>query len=212
MIQIRRNVFETNSSSSHSISIMKKSHYVTHDELLEEFKWDIRDGVCKFYRDELTFGRSPFEVLTTFKEKLRFAFASYNLKDYDRDIEMREEIISLVYELLPELKEITFEQDRSYDFEKGCYRNGVEYFYGDIDHQSVGLLENFLVRNNISIREFLTNSKYIVFIDGDEYQIKEKLFETGLFHKEDFENIKAGQSDDEMAWERYEEEHKNAQD
>ena len=42
-------------------------------------------------------------------------------------------------------------------------------YYGYVDHQSLGIVENFLKDNNITLKEFLTNKKYIIIIDGDEY-------------------------------------------
>ena len=39
---------------------------------------------------------------------------------------------------------------------------------GCIDHQSMGLLKNFLKDSGISLREFLTNKRYVVVIDSDE--------------------------------------------
>ena len=43
MIKLRRNVFETNSSSSHSISIRKEGKYITAEELDKMFSWRFRD-------------------------------------------------------------------------------------------------------------------------------------------------------------------------
>ena len=40
---------------------------------------------------------------------------------------------------------------------------------GMIDHQSAGLLKNFLKDKKISLKEFLTNKKYYIVVDGDEY-------------------------------------------
>jgi hypothetical protein len=191
MKQIRQNVFETNSSSSHSISIRKADHYVTHDELLKEFALDIKYKDCRFYDFELIFGRSPFEVLSSFKEKLRFAFASYSGLN-DADAEMRKEIRNIIDEVLPELGEIQFDEKINYcyneDYTEQFEKERVP-FYGQIDHQSMGVLSCFLKRKNISMKEFLTNTKYVVFIDGDEYQVKEHLFDIGLFHLDDFEEI-----------------------
>ncbi len=42
-------------------------------------------------------------------------------------------------------------------------------FYGYVDHQSMGLLKNFLIKERITLKEFLLKKKYIVVIDGDEY-------------------------------------------
>ena len=62
-----------------------------------------------------------------------------------------------------------------------CYRDrdGVKHdavptgktirhkYYGYVDHQSSGLLQNFLSTNGIPLSDFLLNRKYIVIIDGD---------------------------------------------
>ena len=66
MIKIRRSVFETNSSSSHSISIRKEGSYVTAEELEKMFRYKVDDkGELTFWDFQLEFGRSPFSVLTT---------------------------------------------------------------------------------------------------------------------------------------------------
>ncbi len=52
---------------------------------------------------------------------------------------------------------------------------------GQIDHQSAGLLKNFLKNEGISLKKFLTNRKYNVVIDGDEYQKFQQLREAGFF-------------------------------
>lgn len=43
-----------------------------------------------------------------------------------------------------------------------------EYVDAYVDHQSRGLLQGFLKDNNVSIKDFITKSRYIVIIDGDE--------------------------------------------
>lgn len=53
-----------------------------------------------------------------------------------------------------------------------------------IDHQSMGLLENFLKKYDISIRDFILNKKYIVVINSDELQYYEKLKNSGLLRTE----------------------------
>lgn len=54
--------------------------------------------------------------------------------------------------------------------------------YGNVDHQSVGLLKGFLKEEGISLKEFLTNKRYVVIIDGDEYDTFGKLKESGLIN------------------------------
>ena len=59
---------------------------------------------------------------------------------------------------------------------------------GMIDHQSDGLLQNFLKETGISLEEFLTNKKYIIVIDGDEYQSWKRYKTAGII---DTNNIEA---------------------
>ena len=49
-------------------------------------------------------------------------------------------------------------------------------YFGSIETDST-LLERFLKKENISLEEFLTNRKYIIVIDGDEYCVFETLKE-----------------------------------
>ena len=64
MIQIRRNTFETNSSSSHSLVIMTdniikekgEDLYFTHDEMLESLH-RVSRGIYKPWNDNWYFGR-----------------------------------------------------------------------------------------------------------------------------------------------------------
>ena len=197
MIKLRRNVFETNSSSSHSISIRKEGKYITAEELDKMFSWRVRDdGKLLIWGSDLEFGRSPFEVLANFYDKLRFAIASLGCND-----EKREELETVMYELIPGLQTIDYPTQRDWN------TNKKKTYYGYIDHQSLGLLQNFLESHNISIKEFLTNSRYVVWIDGDEYNVKEDLFDSGLCHKEDFVEVDAGYSDNDLEWEEYKKEH-----
>ena len=87
--QIRKSCFETNSSSMHSLIVTKENEDVrmTQEEIREEFYLDspwakerIKKYGCEvvdvsdYYND---FGRSPFNVLSSFREKLNYAIAEY---------------------------------------------------------------------------------------------------------------------------------------
>ena len=105
--QIRRCVFETNSSSMHSLVVMKKASTYSKDEILDGFYlfddnttgekdcvWEIRD-------DDLKFGRSPFRALGNFHDKWLYACASL-VKEYKDDIYNELERIALKH--VPRLK------------------------------------------------------------------------------------------------------------
>ena len=107
--QIRRCVFETNSSSQHSICVMKIDEYYTPEEIYEDFflwnnketgeekcEWHIWDG-------NLEFGRSPFRVLCNFHDKWLYACASL-VREYND--ETYKELESLALKHVPGLKKV----------------------------------------------------------------------------------------------------------
>ena len=102
--QIRRCVFETNSSSMHSLVVTKKNDKYSKDEILDSFYlfddketgeedcvWEIRDY-------DLEFGRSPFRALGNFHDKWLYACASL-VKEYKDDIYNELERIALKHVL-----------------------------------------------------------------------------------------------------------------
>ena len=107
--QIRRCVFETNSSSMHSLVVMKKASTYSKDEILDGFYlfddketgeedcvWEIRD-------DDLEFGRYPFRSLGNFHDKWLYACASL-VKEYKDEVYNKLERIALIH--VPGLKKI----------------------------------------------------------------------------------------------------------
>ena len=210
--QIRRCVFETNSSSQHSLCVMKRDGHYTLEEISEDFflwndketgeencEWRIRD-------EDLEFGRSPFRVLCTFKDKWLYACASL-VREYSDEI--YKELESLALKHVPGLKKVAIpmvsdsfvnkdheeNKDSDYTQEYGKTEDelnewleqkekawGIDtltywesengYFHfekpftGCVDKN---ILSGFLEKENISLEEYLTNRKYVVIQDGDEY-------------------------------------------
>lgn len=107
--QIRRGVFETNSSSQHSLCIMKKDSYYTSNEIIEGFYlWDDektgeKNCVWHIWDNDLDFGRSPFRALGNFHDKWLYACASLVL-EYNDDKYKELEALALKY--IPGLGEI----------------------------------------------------------------------------------------------------------
>lgn len=184
MINIRRGVFETNSSSSHSIVVMKDSQYETEEyfntlcevviEYDEELVQYIKSGEYRLSRFEcdLEFGRSPFTVLDDFRSKLRYAIAYYQ-DDEDK-----------IKEIMEVLKKYTGCTKIVYPYTWN--KDEAQEYKGYIDHQSIGILDS-LINSGVSIEEFLTNRKYFVVIDGDEYDEWAKLKSTGVVNKDKIE-------------------------
>lgn len=170
MIQIRQNIFETNSSSSHSLVIMTdniikekgEDLYLTHDEMLEGL-YRVSRGIYKPWNDNWYFGRSPFRPLNTFEKKLQYAYA--NCGD---DKDKIKEVTDTLKELVPEVKKVSIPENLGVD-----------------DWELFSWLEKY----NVSLKEFLTNKKYVVIQDGDEYCIWKDLINYGLIDKKVIENI-----------------------
>lgn len=166
MIQIRKGVFETNSSSSHSIVMMKRD--APTENKVDGGWWVGEDGVIDFsWRDELEFGRTPFDLLTDWYGRLRYCIASYSSQD----------------DKIAELEEICKERiDGFSGFKFGKDRYGGGPDRGYVDHQSYGILNAALKRFNASLEDFIFNDRYIVVIDGDEYNVFDTLIETDMFN------------------------------
>lgn len=90
-IQVRNGAWETNSSSMHSLLIMKKRQTMTQAEIRDEFYLDEdwykeRGNILRLDSWDNDFGRE-FRVLTSFRDKLSYAMAAmlgncYSLKSY----------------------------------------------------------------------------------------------------------------------------------
>ena len=177
MKQVRSNIFETNSSSSHSLVIrsnklmeeLEESIYFTHEEMLDSLS-RIKNGEYKSWDKDWYFGRAPFRALDTFELRFQYAYANYCYND-----EKLKELVELLKKLVPEVKSI----------------KTPEYIGVDDCH-----LDFWLAKNNISLEEFLTNKKYIVIQDGDEYNIWNDLVQTGLIDTAALDNGKDVKNND----------------
>ena len=177
MIKVRNSVFETNSSSSHSIIVLSKAsddRKYTKEEFEDGFYLEYRDnGVFKIpYDDDLDFGRYPFRILSSFRDKLYYSIASFcgNAPYMSTSIDSKdkfEELVEIAKKYVDGLSDIEAPKTSYWSDEREEYID-CDY-YGDIDHQSTGLLKECLLGEDISLEEFLTNKKYVIIIDGDEY-------------------------------------------
>ena len=172
MKQIRRNVFETNSSSSHSLVITTDNEHYTREEINKNFY--MTDGIVRLWESSLEFYRSPFDMLVTFKDKLRYAIASSNgnLVDQCR---------KLCCKYVDGFVDFEFDtKDYVWDSKVNDYVEADEPIpnYGGTDDYQI---EGWLKKYNVSLEEFLTNKRYIVVVDGDEYAIYDHIKKSGLF-------------------------------
>lgn len=153
MIKIRNSVFETNSSSSHSLVFSKVDRGHSYDLPVDE------NGVLTIPFGE--FGWGP-EILRTPLEKLSYIITDRGGWSYDDDNkpwdeileELKEDaeiqqIIEIVKRNVPAVKEVTFEP--ASDF----------YPRGYVDHQSQG------TSRNADTADIIFNNSIIILIDND---------------------------------------------
>ena len=67
-VQIRGGVFETNSSSMHSLVVSTKGGKYTEDEIYEGI-WLDTDGKWEIWEQEVSFGRAPLGYCIALKKK-----------------------------------------------------------------------------------------------------------------------------------------------
>lgn len=101
-VQVRRGLWETNSSSAHTICVTKNYGRMTQQEIRDEFY--LLNNILTVSSDNHTFGWG-FEILRGFRSKLKYALASYcgdchTLKSYDKS---EEEFLKVFRPLLLEL-------------------------------------------------------------------------------------------------------------
>lgn len=225
--QIRRGVFETNSSSQHSLCVMKNAEHYTPDEIARDFYlfkdretgeeksvWNILND------DDLTFERSPFRVLGNFHDKWLYACASL-VGEYNDDT--YKELVAIALKYVPGLKKIELPKiDDSFANKAHPKNKNNEYAqkYGKTEEEFIEYLEQkeeqwgtddiitywenndgdfvfkkpytgyvdenmlggFLKKENITLEEYLTNRKYVVIQDGDEYCYWSDMKKAGLIN------------------------------
>lgn len=114
MIKIRNNTFETNSSSMHSI-VMIKDDNRRYTKKEYENSMFIDEGVYNIYdEEELEFDRAPFRVLVAPGDKLKYAIASLCGPLSDRkgkaDAKLAE-ITAIMRKYIPEIEKIDLPTD-----------------------------------------------------------------------------------------------------
>ena len=172
MKQIRRNVFETNSSSSHSLVITTDNEHYTREEINKNF-YVTKKGIVRLWESSLEFYRSPFDMLVTFKDKLRYAIASSNGNLVDECREICKKYVDGFTDFEFDTKDYVWDSEVKDYVETD---EPIPNYGGTDDYQIEGWLKYY----NVSLEEFLTNKRYIVVVDGDEYNCWLHIKDSGL--------------------------------
>lgn len=188
---IRNNTFETNSSSMHSLVVVKDPKPYRQDELLSTFGDDKFD---LFWCDSSDgyYERFPFRVMRTPIEKLRYYVAHYI--GACKHLELIPKVTDFISNQLHIPKEkiiLDIDEDRYCRDEDDNSERDLNYGYAGTNDTGEDVF-TYIERNNISMEEFVLNPKYVVIIDGDEYQEFKKLFESNILDANNFEYISTG--------------------
>jgi hypothetical protein len=170
MISIRSSVFETNSSSSHSICVKTGTPHVDREVITEDIKARLDNTDRWNLSNERTcYGRAPFTVLTTFTEKVLYYVAikcGYGTTKEDFYDEL-EPVAEIIREFYPNFNGFTVDhKDERYDYSIGGVDECIFSKYMDKDR----------------IRDFLTNDDMFVVCDGDEYNIFTDMWKFGIIN------------------------------
>lgn len=193
MLQIRRNAFETNSSSMHSLVVSKRIKPYTKRELALGYEdWNKeRDDDFKLwdYEGAKTYERSPFEVLRTPLDKLRY-YCAATLGTRDKPDEKNLERIT---NFIMRQTGITNPDKIKLYAEVTTYRGSHYIDYGAVYCNDSGQEPmDYVAKHNISMEELILNPKYTIIVDGDEYCLFQSLFDAGIISTDELEDISSG--------------------
>lgn len=210
-IKVRHGVFETNSSSMHSICILNNSNKNNEDYSNHE----------TFFLELKNYGRYPFQVLFTPEEKMSYCVCTFHSGKYDIESEsfkkIKNKYLKMVQTHYPNIENIAMFGETSYKNFVHT-KDGKEYdiesdeiYYSDTGHyclcetkeelypsekrisfleigynDGAGLLENFLKETGITEEKLIFNPKYFIVVDGDEYCIFHDMMNRGIIF-----NVKA---------------------
>ena len=113
-------------------------------------------------------------MLVTFKDKLRYAIASSNGNLVDECREICKKYVDGFIDFEFDTKDYVWDSEVK-DYVEAD--EPVPNYGGTDDYQ----IEGWLKKYNVPLEEFLTNKRYIVVVDGDEYQIFDHIKKSGLF-------------------------------
>jgi hypothetical protein len=154
---IRTSMFETNSSSTHSISIQRLPVNSKQSKLV------VKDGVCNIYGGEFGWGLHRY---TSAEAKASYLMTHImgGLGEKSSPLEIRKAENTSKAKML---KEVIMTETGATQVNFCKEENGF-WDYGYIDHQSDGVAEEAFTSEK-TMRDFIFNPKSILVIDNDNH-------------------------------------------
>ena len=145
MKKIRRSVFETNSSSSHSITIAKEKHFIPEQLYIEE------DGTCKIFTGEFGWEEAYYHDAAT-----KASYCATYVKNYH--LELEEMLLDVIQKETKASAGVIIVGEGESD----CYP------WGYIDHQSDDVCDKAFESED-NLRQFIFNKKSVLITDNDNH-------------------------------------------
>ena len=178
MLRIRENIFETNSSSAHSIVLRQKYNENSVEKNLKVFNEIISKNNNTYVLDKEGQYSCNFRYIHTWREKLKYAILFYHIHHDENEriinIDENDEYV------LSKLKEVSNIESISYVDKKEFYEESY------IDHASVMELDHFLNYKKVDLVDFIFNDKYALITDNDN----DSIFGYGYIESDEEERAK----------------------
>lgn len=200
---IRHGTFETNSSSMHSLVLMKKAKQVKDEGKPKRVNIVDNEYTAGNHFDEYNvylneYDRWPFQILNTPIKKAMYILAS-KCKRYGD--ETYTAVVDAIRKIYPDFEGVTPIVHTSYkykgisevqgnlpweDSEETVKLNENSFLqwdenFGYVDWQSSGLINKALT-DGVTIEEIITDPRYVIYIDGDEYYELSKMIKSGIIN------------------------------
>jgi hypothetical protein len=181
--QFRKGCFETNSSSMHSLIITKKNSNVrmTQQEIRDEYyldeEWNKGKNIICLDKYDNDFDRSPFSVLTTFRDKLTYAIAEYCGDNYSIDSYLKaEETFDEIFR--PLIIRLTGVDDVNIDY---MFETKEFYIYSDKNTEYLDEAEEVPYDKRVHREDWKRGENYYESYDVDGRPIEEAWFDVPDF-------------------------------
>lgn len=191
MISIRKDCFETNSSSMHSLAIVKKNRTPDKYETLSYMVDDegILDLAKHCDEEDMYYERYPFRILTNEADKARY------MNGILRSTNDKNGIRRFKYMLqkrtgCKRVKDWIEVWDQDYKTDKWIKQR--KYFWTSWSNDTGEDILHFMKRKNLSMEDVIFNPKCVIFTDGDEYNKLGEMFELGLVSEDNILDISSG--------------------
>lgn len=181
--QIRKSVWESNSSSMHSLIVTKKNSNVrmTQQEIRDEYyldkEWNKGKNIICLDKYDNDFGRSPFSVLTTFRDKLTYAIAEYCGDNYSIDSYLKaEETFDEIFR--PLIIRLTGVDDVNIDY---MFETREFYIYSDKNIEYLDEAEEVSYEKRVHRDDWKRGEDYYESYDVDGRPIEKAYFDVPDF-------------------------------